>query len=212
MKLVATKRTKMPIVFAKSIEEFFERDDKFHEELIALRDIFTSTKMEEEFKWNIPAYCLKGKNVAGLASFKNYVGIWFHQGVFLKDDHKKLMNAQEEKTKGMRQWRFDSMEQIKKDKHIILAYLEEAIENQKLGKEIKMDTKKKLVISDEMQKWLTSDGKLKTAFEKLSPGKQREYADYISEAKRVATKESRLEKITPMIVSGVGLHDKYKNC
>lgn len=84
------------------------------------------------------------------------------------------MNANEEKTKGMRQWRFDSMA--------------------------------------EMKIRLSSDGKYKNAFERLSPGKQREYADYISEAKRVETKESRLEKITPMIADGVGLHDKYKNC
>ena len=53
---------------------------------------------------------------------------------------------------------------------------------------------------------------LASAFKKLTPGKQREYANHISEAKRDATKESRLQKITPMIIEGKGLHDKYKNC
>ena len=46
----------------------------------------------------------------------------------------------------------------------------------------------------------------------LTPGKQREYAEYIQTAKQDATKQTRLEKITPMILKGVGLNDKYKNC
>jgi uncharacterized protein YdeI (YjbR/CyaY-like superfamily) len=46
----------------------------------------------------------------------------------------------------------------------------------------------------------------------MTPGKQREYCEYISEAKRDATKLKRLEKIIPMIIEGVGLNDKYKNC
>ena len=166
--------------------------------------------MDEAFKWNIPAYCLNGKNVAGLASFKNYVGIWFHQGVFLKDEHKKLMNAQEDVTKGMRQWRFSSLAEIEKDRHLILAYMEEAIENQKLGKEIKPNTKRKLVIPEEMKSRLAENIALKIAFEKFTPGKKREFADHISAAKQVKTKETRLDKITPMIFDGVGLNDKYK--
>jgi uncharacterized protein YdeI (YjbR/CyaY-like superfamily) len=46
----------------------------------------------------------------------------------------------------------------------------------------------------------------------MTPGKQREYAEYIAEAKQAATKERRLEKILPMIAAGGGLNDKYKNC
>ena len=35
---------------------------------------------------------------------------------------------------------------------------------------------------------------------------------YIETAKREVTKTNRLEKITPMILEGISLHEKYKNC
>lgn len=53
--------------------------------------------MEENLKWGMPVYSLEGVNVAGIVAFKNYVALWFYQGVFLKDDKKVLYNAQEGK-------------------------------------------------------------------------------------------------------------------
>lgn len=118
-----------------------------------------------------------------------------------------LINAQEGKTRGMRQWRFDDVGQI--DESLILQYLEEAIQNQKAGREIKPE-KKALVIPDELKEALSADSTLTEAYDALTPGKRKEYAEYISEAKRLATKLSRLDKIKPMILSGKGLNDKYK--
>ena len=88
-----------------------------------------------------------------------------------------------------------------------------AIENQKLGKEIKPEKKGKSVdIPSELNVAFEGNHVLRDAFQQLTPGKQREYAEYIDTAKREDTKLSRIEKITPMIIKGVGLHDKYKNC
>ena len=193
-----------------SVEEYIENNN-FGEALNLLRSIINKTELEETLKWNAPVYALDGKNVVGLGAFKNHFGIWFFNGVFLKDEKNLLVNAQENKTKALRQMRFESIDDI--DKASVLAYVKEAIENQKLGKEIKPERKgKKVTIPDELEAALKSNKDLQTSFKTLTPGKQREYCEYIETAKRDATKQSRLKKITPMILQGVGLHDKYKNC
>ncbi len=192
-----------------SVEEYIEENIHFGEALSILRNIINTTELEETVKWSAPVYTLNNKNVIGLGAFKKHFGIWFFNGVFLEDKQNLLVNAQEEKTKALRQMRFESVKEI--NKNIVLAYVKEAIENQKLGKEVKPDrSKKETIIPQELKAILVSE--LKTSFESLSAYKQREYCEYISSAKREATKQTRLEKIKPMILQGVGLNDKYKNC
>ena len=193
-----------------SVEEYIEVNSPFGEAITLLRNIINSTELEEHVKWSAPTYSINGKNVLAIGAFKHHFGIWFFNGVFLKDEKKLLQNAQE-KTKAMRQMRFKTIKDI--NKNIVLTYVKEAIENQKLGKEIKPNrTKKETIIPAELQNAFKNNSQLKISFETLSPSKQREYCDHISTAKREATKQTRLEKITPMILQGVGLHDKYKNC
>ncbi len=146
----------------------------------------------------------------GLGAFKQHFGIWFFNGVFLKDE-KNLLQSAQEKTKGLRQMRFESINDI--DKNSVLAYVKEAIENQRLGKEIKpiKTTKKDIVVPEGLRKHLKENTVLFDAFKLLTPSKQREYCEFIAEAKRDATKQTRLDKITPMILQGIGLNDKYKN-
>jgi len=194
-----------------SVEEYIGRHEKWVEALTVLRTIIKSTEVEEALKWSAPVYTVNGKNVVGLAAFKHHFGLWFFNGVFLKDKKKLLVNAQEGKTKALRQMRFTSIESI--DKNVVLAYIIEAIDNQKSGKEIKADrTKKETIIPAELKQELNKDATLNSSFNNLKPYKQREYCEYIATAKRKVTKVSRLEKIKPMILQGVGLHDKYKNC
>jgi len=194
-----------------SVEEYIETNEHFSDALTLLRNIINKTELNEAIKWSAPVYDLDGKNVVGLGAFKNHFGIWFFNGVFLKDERNLLVNAQEGKTKALRQMRFESIKDINKD--AVLAYVKEAIENQKAGKEIKPDrSKKKTVIPSELQAELAKDKAFLSSFNDLSPSKQREYCEHIATAKREPTKLSRLEKIKPMILLGVGLHDKYKNC
>ncbi|WP_299523044.1 DUF1801 domain-containing protein [Winogradskyella sp.] len=194
-----------------SVEEYIETNSHYAEELTFLRDIINSTELEETLKWSAPTYCLDGKNIVGLGAFKHHCCLWFHQGVFLKDKHNLLINAQEGKTKALRQMRFKTKADINKD--LVLAYVKEAITNQKAGKEIKPQRQSKpVVVPSELEVVLNTNVELKSGFETLTPGKQREYCEYIDQAKREATKQSRIEKITPMILDGVGLNDKYKNC
>lgn len=190
-----------------SVEEYIEVNSHFGEALTLLRTIINSTDLEETLKWNSPVYEIHGKNVLGIGAFKEHFGIWFFNGVFLKDDL-KLLVASSDSTKGLRQMRFESMDEI--DKNAVLSYVKEAIENQKLGKELKPEKKGDTVsIPLELQKCFDEDIKLKKCFEQLTPYKQREYAEFITIAKRPETKQSRLRKIAPMILKGIGLNNAY---
>ena len=193
-----------------SVAAYLKALTTWQAEVTKLREIINSTELIETVKWGVPCYVHKEKNVVGLAAYNNYFGMWFHQGVFLKDESNVLINAQEEKTKALRQWRFESIKDIKV--RLIKSYLKEAIQLVEDGKEVKPERGKAVVMPKELTNALAMNKKAKACFDKLTPGKQREFADHISEAKRSETKVKRLAKILPMIEHCVGLHDKYRNC
>ena len=193
------------------VDEYISKKEKWRKELEILRAIFADLPLDEAIKWGAPTYVFEKKNIVGLAAFKNYCGLWFFQGALLKDKNKVFMNAQEGKTRSMLQWRFYSTEEINTD--LVKKYVLEAIENVKLGIEIKPSrSKKEVIIPDELSSTLKLNEELKVHFELLSNSKKREFSNYISEAKKNHTKINRIEKITPLILNGVGLHDKYKKC
>ncbi len=192
-----------------SVDEYIEEHSNFSDALRLLQSIIDKTELEASIKWNAPVYTINGKNVIGMGAFKNHFGIWFFNGVFLKDEQNVLVTAQE-KTKGLRQMRFESIEDI--NKNIVLAYIKEAIENQKLGKEIKPEKTKIVIIPKILIQILNTHKDLNASFKALTPYKQKEYSEYIDTAKREATIKRRLEKIKPMILNGIGLNDTYKNC
>lgn len=180
---------------------------QWEEELLLLKAIIDKTELTEATKWGGPVYVYEKKNVIGLGGFKDYFAIWFFNGVFLKDDKKKLINAQEEVTKSLRQWRFTSKGEINEKE--ILEYILEAIENEKQGKIIK-PSKKEAIVSELLNVEMVKNPALKDAFEKFSPYKQYEFLEYIETAKQEKTKLSRIEKVIPMILGNVGLNDKYR--
>lgn len=191
-----------------TIEEYFIDQNEGRELVLILRKILQDSELEETLKWSTPCYTLKKKNVIGIGCFKNHVALWFFNGVFLEDKAKVLKNAQEGKTKGLRQWVFEFTDTL--DVLLIKEYIQEAIENQKQGKEIKPERRKIVTISPEIKVAFEIEPEFEVAFKSLSPSKQKDYIEHIDKAKRQATKESRLAKIIPMIKRGEGLHDKYK--
>jgi uncharacterized protein YdeI (YjbR/CyaY-like superfamily) len=195
---------------AKSVNEYLDKFPHWRAELECPHKLFSETNLDEDIKWGLPTYSFKGKNVAGFAAFKNHFAIWFFQGSFLKDQSKVLVNAQEGKTKVLRQWRFESMADINEE--LILEYIHEAIQNQLKGKEVKIERSATYKMPPVLESCLSLDDYLKSSFYKLSMSKQKDYSNYITDSKREATKVSRIEKVTPMILNGAGLHDKYKNC
>lgn len=192
----------------RNVEQYFDELTQYEKELGKLREILNATDLEETLKWSIPCYTYNGKNVCGISAFKSYFGLWFFQGALLTDPDDVLMNAQEGKTKAMRQWRMEKLKDIKV--RTIKKYVKEGIELVKDGKQIKPTKKKTLVVPDLLESALAKNKKALEQFSKLTPYKQREYAEYISDAKRDETKVKRLAKIMPMIASGKGLNDKYR--
>ena len=185
----------------------WDKVNKWEEELLFLKSIIDKTELVETIKLGGPVYVFNKKNVVGIGGFKEYFTIWFFNGVFLKDEKKKLINAQEDKTKSLRQWRFTSKEEVNETE--VLAYILEAIENEKQGKIIK-PSKKETIVSELLEKEMSQNKVLAEAFQKFSPYKQYEFLEYIETAKQEKTKLSRIEKVIPMILGNIGLNDKYR--
>ncbi len=184
-----------------------KQNDQWSEEIELLKSIVNKTNLVETNKWGGIVYTYNNKNVLGIGGFKSYVGLWFFNGVYLKDKANVLINAQEGVTKALRQWRFASKDEI--NEKLILAYIAEAIQIEKEGKSHKPE-KKEVVVSDFFQDFIHENPEISKAFELFSPYKQKEFIEYIDTAKQEKTKLDRLEKIKPMILDGKGLNDKYR--
>lgn len=185
----------------------WNKTNQWNEELDLLHSIVRKTNLVETTKWGGPVYTYNGKNILGIGGFKSYFGIWFFNGVFLKDEKNLLINAQEGTTKALRQMRFQSKDEV--DEKTILAYIKEAIQIEEKGLAIKPQ-KKEVIQSELFEKFLNENHELKIHFEVLTPYKQREYLEYIESAKQEKTKLARLEKIKPLLLEGKGLNDKYR--
>jgi len=191
-----------------SVVDIIKDMEPWVDELMLLRELALSVGMEETINWGGPVYTVNGKNVVGIGGFKNYVCIWFFHGSSLSDPDKVLINANKGHTRGLRQWRFASMKEIKPAK--VKMYLKEAVQNMKEGNKIEPMKKDPLVIPDLYQKAFRKNKTLKAAFEKFTPGRQREFVEYMMELKTEETRIKRMEKTIPMILAGIGLNDKYR--
>lgn len=188
-------------------ENKWNKTNQWENEIEQLHAIIRKTPLVESTKWGGPVYTYKNKNIVGIGGFKSYFGIWFYNGVFLKDEKKLLINANEENTKSLRQMRFNSVNEI--DEKLILAYIKEAIEIEEKGLSIPKE-KKETIIPEILQNELDKNSELLAKFNTFSPYKQREFIEHITSAKQEKTQMSRLEKIIPMILEGKGLNDKYR--
>ncbi|MEZ6062900.1 MAG: YdeI/OmpD-associated family protein [Planctomycetaceae bacterium] len=194
----------------QSVDEYIAGETQWQKELMQLRKILNGTELEETLKWGAPCYTWRGKNLVGIGSFKSYCGLWFFQGALLSDPDGVLITSDDNPAKAMRQWRFQSAKDIRS--RSIRAYVREAVALQEKGQEIKPNRNKSIEIPRELKAALSADRRAAAAFENLTKGRQREYADYIAGAKRQETKTQRLAKIVPLILAGTGLNDKYRNC
>lgn len=150
----------------------------------------------------------KGKNLLSIAAFKNHYAIWFFQGGIMEENTALFTNAKEGKTQAMRQIRFKKDDTL--DLQVISRYIDETIKQTKEGKKMKQNKPEvKAGSSPELQALIEKNENLKQAFTQLTPGRQKEYINYIIEAKKEDTRRARLEKIIPLITEGKGLNDKY---
>ena len=174
--------------------------------LAALRALVLEAGLTEECKWGVPCYTFEKGNVVIIHSFKDYCALLFFKGALLKDA-KGILIQQTENVQAARQLRFTDVLQITKLKTTIQAYLQEAIAVEKAGLKVSMKPTAKFAMPEEFQAKLDTSPALKTAFEALTPGRQRGYLLHFAAAKQSKTREARIEKCTPQILNGKGLLD-----
>ena len=170
----------------------------------------TGLEIQEDFKWGAPNFYYHGL-VCAIGAFKKHVAVAFFQGAMIEDTYQVLLNAQENKTKAMRQLRYESLEQV--DTIVLKDYIKQAALNNENG--IKVDFKKErepLVVPEAFQVALKAAPEAKAHFDGMSYSHQKEYVEWVATAKREATQLSRIEKSIEMLSRGEGKNDKYRNC
>ena len=188
------------------VDWYFIKAEKWQQELETLRTILLDCLLTEELKWGVPCYTYQNNNIALIHEFKEYCAILFVKGALLNDANGILIQ-QTENVQAARQIRFTHVREIVEMETILKSYIYEAIEVEKAG--LKVDLKKTIEFNmpEEFQNKLTEIPSLKTAFEALTPGRQRAYLLFFSAPKQAKTRESRVEKSMEQILNGKGLND-----
>ena len=191
----------------QKVDWFFNKATKWQMEYKKLRTVILDCGLLEELKWGVPCYTFQKHNIVLIHGFKEYCALLFHKGVLLKDTDNILIQ-QTENVQSARQLRFTNLQEIIDLEKVIKAYVFEAIEVEKAGLEVKMKKTSEFKMSGEFKKALDDNTELKSAFYNLTPGRQRGYLLYFSQAKQAKTRISRIEKCTEKILNGIGLNDK----
>lgn len=188
------------------VDFFFNKATKWQAAYKLLRTIILDCGLTEELKWGVPCYTHQKKNIVLIHGFKEYCAILFHKGALLNDP-KGILIQQTENVQSARQIRFTNAKEIAKLAPAIKAYVYEAIEVEKAGLKVELKKTDDYAVPEEFQKQLNENKALQKAFKALTPGRQRAYIYYFSQAKLAKTRAARVEKYMPLILEGKGLDD-----
>jgi len=189
-----------------NVDFFFNKAEKWQLEYEKLRMIILDCGLTEELKWGVPCYTFQKSNIVLIHGFKDYCAILFIKGSLLQDPHGILIQ-QTANVQAGRQVRFTSLGEIVELEPILKTYVFEAIEVEKAGLEVSFKKHAEYTIPEELKHKFDEIHALKTAFDALTPGRQRGYMLYFSSPKQSKTRESRVEKYIPHILDGKGLDD-----
>jgi uncharacterized protein YdeI (YjbR/CyaY-like superfamily) len=185
---------------------YFTKSEKWKSELEQLRVIILDCGLTEELKWGCPCYTFQQNNIVLIHEFKEYCAMLFMKGALLNDANNILIQ-QTENVQAARQIRFTNLQEIVDMKATLKAYIYEAIEVEKAGLKIELKKTTEFPMPKEFQQKLEEIPTLKTAFEVLTPGRQRGYLLHFSQPKQSKTRESRIEKCMPLIFNGKGWNE-----
>ena len=159
----------------------------------------------ETIKWKMPFFTHHGI-VCTIAAFKEHCGVVFWKGALLFPERKKT---------GMGHFgQIKALSDLPNEK-TLLGYLKEAAQLNEAGiKSARTPAapKKKLVVPAYFKGALKQNPKARAAFEKFSPSHQREYVEWITEAKREETRQKRISTALEWMAEGKSRNWKYKNC
>ena len=193
----------------EKVDRYIENAKSWKEESKLLREICLECALDEDFKWMHPCYTYQEKNIVLIHGFKDYCALLFPKGVLLKDTNDILVQ-QTKNVQAARQIRFTNQQEISDLRSVLKAYIFEAVEIEKAGLEVKLKKTSEFEMPVEFRKVLDKNAELKSAFESLTPGRQRGYLLYFSAPKQSKTRESRIEKSVSNILKGKGLNDDFK--
>ena len=188
------------------VDFYFNKNGRWREEIKKLRTIVTDCGLEEVLKWGCPCYVYEGSNIVLIHVFKEYCALLFFKGALLQDP-KGILIQQTENVQAARQVRFTSVHEVDQKAATVNAYIKEAIKIEQLGLKVEYNKTVEFKIPEEFQRVLEKDRNLKTAFEALTPGRQRAYVLFFAAPKQSKTRLSRIEKSIPQILDGKGLND-----
>jgi uncharacterized protein YdeI (YjbR/CyaY-like superfamily) len=188
------------------VDWFFGKAKKWQEETRKLRMIILDCGLTEELKWGCPCYTLQKSNIVLIHVFKEYCALLFFKGALLKDADGILIQ-QTKNVQAARQIRFTSVREVVQMEPILKAYIHEAIAVEKAGLKVKLKKTSDFTIPEEFQSKLDAIPALKTAFDALTPGRQRAYLFHFAAPKQSKTRTSRVEKCMQQILNGKGLND-----
>jgi len=188
------------------VDWFFDKDTQWKEEYEKLRLICLDCGLTEELKWGCPCYTFQKNNIVLIHGFKEYCALLLFKGALLNDANGILIQ-QTENVQSARQVRFTYAKEITKLEPVLKAYIHEAIEVEKAGLKVALKKTSDFTIPEEFSTKLDGNSTLKAAFEALTPGRQRGYLFHFSQPKQSKTREARIEKYIPQILSGKGLDD-----
>ncbi len=188
------------------VDAYIRNSARWQKELEKLRKILLASPLTEELKWGVPCYTVENHNVVLMHVFKDYCALLFVKGVLLKDPAHILIQ-QTENVQAGRHVRFTNVKEIAALQSTLPAYIQQAIEVEKAGLKVDLKNTSEFKVAEEFQLALDEMPALKKAFEALTPGRQRAYLLYFSAPKQSKTRESRVLKCLPQILSGKGLND-----
>src|ERR1700737_345288 len=188
------------------VEGYLRKSKNWQEELEKLRIIILDCQLNEELKWGKPCSPFQKKNIVVIIPLKEYCALMFCKGALLNDANGILIKPGEN-TQAGRWIKFTNVREIVEMETILKAYIYEAIEVEKAGLKVNYKKTSEFIIPEEFQNKLDEIPALKTAFDALTPGRQRAYILYFSAPKQAKTRESRVEKCMQQILNGKGLDD-----
>jgi uncharacterized protein YdeI (YjbR/CyaY-like superfamily) len=189
-----------------AVDAYLGKSKKWQKELEKLRAIVLDCALTEEMKWGCPCYTLEKSNIVLIHEFKEYCALLFFKGALLKDPNGILVQ-QTKNVQAARQIRFTNVQEIAKLEAIVKATIHDAMAVEKAGLKVEFQKNTELVFPEEFQHALDQNPALRTAFDALTPGRQRAYNLFFSAPKQSKTRQSRVEKCMQPILDGKGLND-----
>lgn len=178
----------------------------WQKELTAFRLILLDCGLTEEWKWKQPCYTFEGKNIGVLGSFKDNCVLSFFKGVLL-EDAQEILEKPGANSQSARVVRITDVKQVIEMEAILRGYIFEAIEVEKAGLKVEYKSNDTLVFPKELHTRFAQDPEFQSAFQQLTPGRQRGYNLYFSGTKSSKSRQDRIEKHVQRILAGKGIND-----